>query len=380
MSTSTAVYYSDPTTVMRLVRYLPCFYDINVTTCAEILQAPVTAFMDARRVLKVDNEWPFNQIRQGKYRLGWCEVRYCRAMAILNHDTPSNMRECLVMAEHAAVAVRRLYMTRGMQDEMLQRVFPELPMLDELLRKENACFQMRHIENRERLHQVMDLREILHLLTDLPVKVLCTSVLRMSSHTLMEVRKTTDFAHKWPLPTMEEHKRKEVARQREAALAELNPKSYKAQVLQDAARLASTKSKMMQETTRLASSKAKAIRRVSGKRKKQAPSVELSDDDELDPESTVEAGEAGEAAEEACPESTWEEEEYDEAGTGVEEPLASLMHQAVADMVGVQDELEAVKGSDEDDDLHFFDNFEFSVSQEEERQYWEGLAADADET
>jgi hypothetical protein len=362
MSTPMTVFYSDPVAVLRLVRYLPCFFDINVTTCMEIVRPPTSAFLDARRLLKVEDEWPFNLIRQGKYRMGWCEVRYCRAIAILNPDTPSDMRECLVMAEQEAVVLRGIHMTRAMQDEMLTRTFPPLPVLDDLLRKENACYQLRHIQNRERLHQIMDLREILHLMVDLPVKHLCTHVLRMSNHSLMEVRKTTDFAYRWPLLTMGGERSKEVARQREAALAELNPKSYKAKVLRDATRAANT----------LSAQPAPRRRRPAPK-KKQAPEAEVQAvQQEVQADYSVQQQEVQ------------QEEEIIEPLPPVE-PLVDMMLQTMADMTnvtgmaGMEEFTSTHKYEGDIDDLHFFDNFEFSASQEEERQYWEALGTKDDD-
>jgi hypothetical protein len=346
MSTAKTVFYSDPVAVLRLVRYLPCFFDINVTTCMEILRAPASVLLDARRLLNVDNEWPFNQIRQGRYRMGWCEVRYCRAIAILNPDTPSDMRECLVMAEQEAVVVRGIHMTRSMQDEMLSRTFPPLPVLDDLLRKENACYQLRHIQNRQRLHQIMDLREILHLLVDLPVNHLCTHVLRMSVHTLREVRKTTDFAHQWPLLAMEDVRSKEVARQREAALAELNPKSYKAKVLRDATSAANT----------LLANPAARRRRSAPKKIKQ------------------------QVLEPGVPDLRVQKEHKEEENIEPlppQEPLADMMVQTMTDMVA-QDENTSTNEA-KDDDWDFFNNFDTSASQEEDRQYWEALGTKADD-
>jgi hypothetical protein len=67
------------------------------------------------------------------------------------------------------------------------------------------------------------------------------------------------------------------------------------------------------------------------------------------------------------------------------EPLVDMMLQTMADMTdmtgmaGMEEFTSTHKYEGDIDDLHFFDNFEFSASQEEERQYWEALGTKDDD-
>jgi hypothetical protein len=348
----------------ELLQYLPCFYDINIEQALTILEVPRDLFHQARAALSVDEEWPLNAIKQGRFRVGWIEVRYCRAMAILNHDTPPRMRISLIQAEEKAVVIRAINMSRFMQARMAETVFPQLPMLNDLLSKEKENYRKYNEHHNRKLQQAVDLREIIHLLIDVPIKYLTRDVLGISNHTLMEARQNTKYANRWPYPWVwGKYKEdgvptaKEVARQREEALQELNPQSFKARVLSDAARVAQTIEAARQRKTKPGS--AAGRKKAAAKKPEEKQEVEV-------PDHLFEGLEdiAVEEPPPAMPENT-------EAPPAWFEELPVAETQAEIQPVD-QIQEEAQSSSTATDELHFFDNFEFSASQEE-RQYWESF-------
>ena len=360
----------------ELVRYLPCFYDINIETALHILNVSRPVFQEARRVLGVDNEWPLNAIKQGRFKYGWIEVRYCRALAMQNEDTPKLMRKSLIEAEQEALVVRGLYMPAHMRARMEQMVFPSLPMhmLGELFRIDQARIQREQEVLQRRMHQATELWEIMHLLIDVPVKFLTRDVLGISNHTLMEARQNTVYAKRWPYPWVwGKHKEdgiptaKEVERQRQELLEELNPQSFKARVLRDAANVVYKMKSGEKKTSTPPSGKPRAPRRPKKQEVPDASDHLFDGLDDLEIQTEVGGAAAPEPEEQA--QHPWYE------------VLPVVDHEGNRPEVlqpEIRAEIEEEEGRSMADDMHFFDNFEFSASQEE-KQYWESLGTSGDE-
>jgi hypothetical protein len=232
---------------MQLQPFLCCFFDIQVCRVKLILRVSskilaVTQRLDGERA----TPWPFTKLRTGQSPPeGWVEARQARADAIRSSEMSEGMRCCLFMAERASICMRALYMPKAMKKAVDQVDFPETPAyIEELMRQQNELMAVsrkvqcarsvaRVYRRVPSMGQLQEVRGLLHLMVDLPIKKVCP-IIGLSHHTLMAVRMEAGFAT-WPYDEVCRgqwwHTVDEVRAQREAAIAALSPESYQAFLL-----------------------------------------------------------------------------------------------------------------------------------------------------